>query len=104
MECTEAHRKRVARRRAERAAAPKDPNDPRHGTPAFYSNHGCRCEKCIAAHVEKCQKGQERRTAAVKDPLDPRHGKFSFYVGHGCRCDKCRAIASKTMKERRNTT
>ena len=37
-------------RQEKRAAAPKDPNDPRHGTLSFYVNHGCRCDKCSGAN------------------------------------------------------
>jgi len=58
-ECTEANRKRVARRRAERTAAPKDDNDPRHGSYSFYSNHGCRCDKCRSAASKTMKERRE---------------------------------------------
>lgn len=60
--CTAAHRDRMNRRNVERAAAPKDPNDPRHGRPTFYANHGCRCEKCSAAWAMKCRAYYRRKT------------------------------------------
>ena len=62
-ECTEAHRIRLAKRQAERAAEAKDPNDPRHGNDSFYINHGCRCEPCKKAHSEKCAEYQQKRKA-----------------------------------------
>ena len=61
--CTRANRERVNRRRLERIAEPKDPNDPRHGKSSFYRNHGCRCEPCTAANVAACR-DYNRRAAA----------------------------------------
>jgi len=39
---TEKERSRLRRRRAE---------EPWHGTPGGYTNHGCRCTACTAAHT-----------------------------------------------------
>jgi len=64
-ECTEANRVRTARRRAERVAEHKDPNDPRHGKVSFYSNHGCRCEKCTTAWSAYCKSAHAKRKAAA---------------------------------------
>ena len=52
-ECTEANRVRTARRRNERRAEAKDPDDPRHGMYSFYANHGCRCDKCGGQPMQK---------------------------------------------------
>lgn len=60
-ECREANRIRVARRRNERRAEPKAPDDPRHGKSTFYSNHGCRCEKCTAAWSAECKRYADKR-------------------------------------------
>ena len=62
--CTRANRERVNRRRLERVAAPKDPNDQRHGKQSFYINHGCRCEPCTAAHSTACADYSQRMPAA----------------------------------------
>ena len=62
-DCTEANRKRVARRSAERNLEPKDPNDPRHGTISFYNNHGCRCDRCKAENSRVCKSYYESRKA-----------------------------------------
>jgi len=61
--CREANRSRNARRRAERVAAPKDPNDKRHGTPSFYANHGCRCDRCKSAWKTECKRIYDQRKA-----------------------------------------
>ena len=60
-ECKEANRARTSRRRKERFAEPKAPDDPRHGKSTFYSNHGCRCEKCTAAWSAECKRYADKR-------------------------------------------
>ena len=99
-DCTTANRERQVKIRADYASRPKDPNDPRHGTPAFYRNHSCRCELCSAAHSEACTKAYQRRLAQPIDPNDPRHGKHSFYSAYGCRCEPCRAASSLSKRRK----
>jgi len=41
------HLKEQKVRRAEIAA---NPDDHRHGTRSFYTNYGCRCERCTQAN------------------------------------------------------
>lgn len=47
--CTVAWRQKCTRERQARFARELDPEDPRHGTTNFYSNYGCRCDKCTDA-------------------------------------------------------
>jgi hypothetical protein len=30
----------------------ENPDDPRHGTRSFYTNYGCRCERCTQANKD----------------------------------------------------
>lgn len=66
-ECTDANTRRIKRRQAERYAAPKDPDGPRHGKTSFYINHGCRCDKCKAAQSVQNAQYRARRAALLKD-------------------------------------
>lgn len=47
--CTVAWREKCTRERQARFARELDPDDHRHGTTNFYSNYGCRCDKCTDA-------------------------------------------------------
>lgn len=42
-------RARIVATQRERRRGRITPDDPRHGTPSFYRNHGCRCAPCTAA-------------------------------------------------------
>lgn len=73
--CREANSKYVARRRVERLAEDKDPNDPRHGLASFYGNHGCRCELCRLAWNRDFRERQRRKAnKQVKNQLEDSHG------------------------------
>ena len=62
--CTAANTKRQRLANQLRYAdRPKDPLDPRHGTPSFYSNHGCRCTACRSAWAVFCKKMYAGRKA-----------------------------------------
>ena len=55
-ECTEANRRRIGRRRAERMAQVREsglPASVEHGLSA-YTNWGCRCEICSEANRRYC--------------------------------------------------
>lgn len=47
--CTEAHNDYQRALQAKRRAHGLDRDDPRHGTPTGYDNHGCRCTPCRQA-------------------------------------------------------
>lgn len=47
--CRAFRARRVAEQRRRRAAQPLAADDPRHGTPDLYRNHGCRCPACTTA-------------------------------------------------------
>ncbi len=56
-ECRDAHRRRIARRKAERAAQVKEsglPDGVEHGKSA-YTNWGCRCDVCTDANKVFCR-------------------------------------------------
>lgn len=88
--------------RRKRYAEPKDPNDPRHGTNAFYENHGCKCDKCRAVNAATT-KARRHRLAKLIDPEDERHGTTSFYQNHGCRCDACKDAQAAANYKRSRT-
>ena len=53
------------------ADRPKDPLDPRHGTPSFYVNHGCRCTPCRAAGAANNKAVAQRRKERAAIPVIP---------------------------------
>lgn len=71
------------------------PDDRRHGTPAGYSNHGCRCRACTEAHRVKCAAYMERVRA--RNQVLGEHGSSAAYAS-GCRCDECRNAHNETSK------
>lgn len=46
---------------------PLAPDDPRHGTPGGYTNHGCRLPCCTEARRQVAAAGRARRRAAAVD-------------------------------------
>lgn len=50
--CKAANTSRVNEQRYRREREAKDSNDSRHGTRAFYLNHGCRCAPCCEAQAK----------------------------------------------------
>lgn len=98
-------------------------NDPRHGTPNGYSNHGCRCHACGAANTayvrarriggyatDPCPScgGPKRVIAALCQACwnaerEPPHGTEGQY-NKGCGCDECRQAAAAARRARRAAT
>lgn len=66
LECREAHRARIAKRRAVRIAElAADPTIVEHGKDSTYGNYGCRCDECREAHHIKEQAAYARRKASA---------------------------------------
>lgn len=61
----EVHAERNASRRAARHNTVIDPGDQRHGTAGFYSNWGCRCDRCKQAWAD--QRRQQRASTPQSD-------------------------------------
>lgn len=96
--CTEAHNRRVERRRRERhvEVATGNATGFKHGV-GGYSNWGCRCDVCRAAQHEAVLAGYASRKERVRDAP---HGTAAAYSGWGCRCDGCTAAAKASRQER----
>lgn len=76
---------------------PLDADDPRHGTPTGYMNHGCRCEPCkVARKVYRA----ERKANPTGRAKKAEHGTPSKYA-RGCRCDECRNAVTVAARETR---
>ena len=58
----------------------------RHGTPAGYVHHRCRCDECRDWSQEYNRRRREQLRQSDK-PIP--HGTTSGYRDHGCRCDEC---------------
>ena len=72
--CREANRRGAETGRRRRAQEEKLPWDPRHGSAAFYKNHGCRCNECIAANSRASADRRKRlRERAMTDALTELH-------------------------------
>lgn len=46
---------------AEQLAAQVPGDEPWHGTPGGYTNHGCKCARCLAAWAELSRKYRAKR-------------------------------------------
>ena len=75
---------------------------PRHGTPAEYTNHKCRCDECRDAWRVYMKRIRDERKASLetgvsrpargrgRPPKDaPQHGLASTYRNWKCRCPAC---------------
>ena len=58
-ECQAAMAADRADRKAARFEQTKDPNDPRHGKRSFYTNYGCRCDRCTEANNDYFKGGKD---------------------------------------------
>lgn len=63
------------------------PDDPRHGTPNGYNNHGCRCVDCKAAQrADNIRRRRERLSRPIPDHV---HGTDNGYTSYKCKCPAC---------------
>lgn len=97
-------------------------NDPRHGTPNGYSNHGCRCHACGAAQTAYAR---ERKIGGYSQNPCPACGKPKWVLSalcrecmnaareapHGtevrykrCGCDECRQASAAARRRRREAS
>lgn len=58
--CKAGHARRAAEQREERRRRVLEPEDPRHGTPNFYSNFGCHCDRCRSAWTAYCRERTQK--------------------------------------------